>query len=274
MDGWIKLHRCALNNPIVCKDSDYFAVWCYLLLEAAHTPKDAVFNGERITLKEGQLLTGRNAIAKQFKINPSKVQRIMQKLESEHQIEQLTGNKNRLVSIHNWGLYQEVKQQGEQQLNNNCTTTEQQVNTNKNIRIKELKNEKNKEKKSVGVETSFSQADHIKEQSFSPELEEKLLDWLRYKNERKEPYKEIGLKSLCTQIVNMVNEYGEVAVVDLMVESMANGWKGIAWVKLKTASHTKTFSQPVKQNRFVNYTQRDWDFVELDKLQRAERDKW
>lgn len=29
-----------------------------------------------------------------------------------------------------------------------------------------------------------------------------------------------------------------------------------------------------KQNRFINYTQRQWDFDKLEKLQREERDKW
>lgn len=32
-------------------------------------------------------------------------------------------------------------------------------------------------------------------------------------------------------------------------------------------------AQP-KQNRFINYTQRQWDFDKLEKLQREERDKW
>lgn len=145
MDGWVKLYRCSLGNPVVCKDSDYFAVWCYLLLNATHQPIDAVFNGERITLQDGQLITGRNSISEKFSINPSKVQRILKKLEIEHQIEQQTGNKNRLISILNWDMYQQSEQQNEQPVNNKRTTTEQQVNTNKNKRTKEQKNDKNKD---------------------------------------------------------------------------------------------------------------------------------
>ena len=29
-----------------------------------------------------------------------------------------------------------------------------------------------------------------------------------------------------------------------------------------------------KQNRFINYTQSEWDFAELERLERAQRDKW
>lgn len=144
MEGWIKLHRKILDNPIVCKDSDYFSVWCYLILNATHSEYDSIFNGERITLKKGQLLTGRKSISEKFNISESKVQRIFKTLESEHQIEQQTGNKNRLISILQWDLYQQSEQQSEQQLNNNRTTTEQQLNTNKNIKNIENVNTGNK----------------------------------------------------------------------------------------------------------------------------------
>ena len=37
---------------------------------------------------------------------------------------------------------------------------------------------------------------------------------------------------------------------------------------------TITKKQAPKQNRFINYTQREWDFEKLEQLQREERDKW
>ncbi|MBP1999728.1 hypothetical protein J2Z69_000747 [Paenibacillus shirakamiensis] len=142
MDGWIKLHRKILDNPVVCKDSDYAAVWMYLLLNATHKEYPAVFSGERILLQPGQLLTGRITIAEKFNIHESKVQRILKSFEIEQQIEQQTSNKKRLISILSWSDYQTDEQQNEHPVNNKRTTTEQQVNTNKNVknlRTKELK---------------------------------------------------------------------------------------------------------------------------------------
>ena len=141
MEGWIKLHRKMLDNPIITKDSDYLAVWVYLLLNTTHKEYDVVFKGKRITLKKGQLLTGRKSISEKLKINENKVQRILKILENEHQIEQQSSNKNRLITIVSWNKYQEDEQQNEQQLNNKRTTSEQQVNTNKNV--KNIKNDKN-----------------------------------------------------------------------------------------------------------------------------------
>ena len=138
MDGWIKLHRKILENPIVSKDSDYLSVWIYLLLNATHKETSAWFKGEKITLKPGQLITGRKQIASKLGVTESKIQRILSCYESEHQIEQQTSNKNRLISVVNWEFYQSYEQQIEQQMNIQRTSSEQPVNTNKNV-----KNEKN-----------------------------------------------------------------------------------------------------------------------------------
>jgi len=128
-NGYVKLYRKTLNNPIVCKDSEHLSIWCYLILNATHKKINALFKGEKITLLPGQLITGRKIISKALKIDESKIQRVLSCFESEHQIEQQTSNKNRLISIVNWGEYQV----SEQQMNNKCTTTEQQLNTNKNV---------------------------------------------------------------------------------------------------------------------------------------------
>jgi len=142
MDGYIKFYRKTLDSPIICKDSDYFAVWGYLLLSATHKEYETLFNGEKIILLPGQLITGRKAISSKFKVDESKVQRILKSFENEHQIEQLTCNRNRLITILNWDIYQSNEQQIKQQVNNNCTTSEQPVNTNK--KVKNIKNVKNK----------------------------------------------------------------------------------------------------------------------------------
>lgn len=113
--GWIKLYRQVLDNPIVCRDSDYFTVWCYLLLAAAHQDQPVLFGGKKIILKPGQLITGRVKIAEQFHIQESKVQRILKALEDEGQITQETSSRNRLITIVEWERYQD----GERQQNDN-----------------------------------------------------------------------------------------------------------------------------------------------------------
>lgn len=52
--------------------------------------------------------------------------------------------------------------------------------------------------------------------------------------------------------------------------------KAFAAKKAQNAPAEKTAQQPAakKQNRFINYTQREWDFAELERLEREQREKW
>lgn len=65
-------------------------------------------------------------------------------------------------------------------------------------------------------------------------VRESFREWLTYKRERRESYKPMGLKALEAQVRNNCAAYGARAVRELIQESMANGWKGIAWERLKT----------------------------------------
>lgn len=79
----------------------------------------------------------------------------------------------------------------------------------------------------------------LPEYNIPDKLQLKLADWICYKTERKESYKEQGMKSLLKQIENNCDQYGEQAVCDLIDDSMANGWKGIIFDRLKKAAPVK-----------------------------------
>ena len=99
---------------------------------------------------------------------------------------------------------------------------------------KDIDRDIDKEKKSVR-ETTHTLFERLLPDYIIPDdLAEKLTEWFKYKTERKEPYKEQGMKSLLRQIENNQINYGVQAVCNLIDESMANGWKGIIFDRLKT----------------------------------------
>ena len=63
-------------------------------------------------------------------------------------------------------------------------------------------------------------------------LRGKIEEWLDYKWERKEYYKERGFNSLLTEIQNNVEKYGEQNVIELINSCMANNYKGIIFERL------------------------------------------
>ena len=254
MDGWIKSYRKMFDNPIVCKDSDHLAVWVYLLHYAAHEEHDFLFNGQRITVKQGQIITSRKTLSDKLHINESKVQRILKTFENEQQIEQRTDRQKRLITLLNWDKYQKGEQPFEQRVNNDRTTSEQRVNTYKNV--KNDKNVKNEiiipPKSPQGEEWVFDKHSNVEngehiigatDYKFSDDIQmdsnlrTAIKAWLEYKDERKprthNHYTESGLKALLNKFALASKEFGCSEVVRVVEDSIANNYQGIVWDKMR-----------------------------------------
>lgn len=68
---------------------------------------------------------------------------------------------------------------------------------------------------------------------FSGELGSAFADWIAYKRERRETYKETGYRNLVTQVRNAANTYGDAAVVEVIRNSIASNYRGIIFDRLK-----------------------------------------
>lgn len=231
-DGWVKAHRSMLENPVVSKDSDHLAVWMYLLLNATHKEQEKMFAGKKITLQPGQLITGRKKIAEEFKINESKVQRILKLFESEQQIEQQTSNANRLITIVNWCLYQENEQQNERLVNNKCTTNEQPVNTNKNERMKECKKD-------------------IESRRFTPPTPQEVSEYCKEKNYNIDPDRFVDFYTAKNWMIG---------------KNKMKDWKAAvrSWNSRNKAENKQQVQQKQSSNKFHNFDQRQYDYGALE----------
>lgn len=229
MEGWIKLHRKTLDNPIITKDSDYLAVWIYLLLNATHQEYDTLFKGKRITLQKGQLITGTISISQKLKINKDKVQRILKSFENDKQITQQTSNKNRLISILNWDKYQEFDKQNDKQVINKCETDDKQLITNKNV--KNIKNDKN-----VTTTVGDSCVDGLQE----------VIDFYSNNIGFLNPY---GLKILESYVEDMSSEL----VIYAMQIAVENNKKTISYIKAIlnnwAKANIKTLEEAKRENK-------------------------
>ena len=234
-NGWIKLHRKLLDNPVVMKDSDHLAVWIYLLLNASHTEYPVLFGGKKISLKAGQLITGRKSIASTLGISESKVRRILDLFEIDQQIDRQRSNKNSLVSILNWDKYQIFDQQIDQQATNKRPTTDQQATTNKNNKnIKNIKECK---------EIIYSDV---------PELNEAIIAFIEYRKTIKKPMSDRAITLLLGKLNKMSNSVQEQ--IEILNQSILNGWQGIFPLKSDSGTGKK-----------ASFQGRNYDFDELEK---------
>lgn len=137
MQGWIKLHRKIVDSPI-WNDPHYLKLWLYCLMKATHKDREVIIGNQVIKLTPGEFITGRKSLADdlndgvkaKLKLNELTWWRYLNCLERMQMLNIKKTNKYSIVSIVNWHEYQET----EHQMNNKCTTNEQQMNTNKNVK--------------------------------------------------------------------------------------------------------------------------------------------
>ena len=258
MDGWICSYRQMLDNPVVCKDAEYFAVWNFLLLSATHQDYEIFLDGHRVTLKPGQLVTSRRSIADKFSISDSKVQRILKAFENEHQIEQLTNHQNRVISIVNWDEYQKYDPQSDPRVNHDRTTTEPRVNTNNNINniTTEQQNNITQQNNSLNVSASetvppvekpdfpsqtvtakkptlYEQGVEVLEKQMSrtmlsPVVKDELRKYLLYRKKiKKVVYADITICNLVAKVEEVAMKYGDTLVLEQFEKTFTNGWQGV-----------------------------------------------
>jgi predicted phage replisome organizer len=125
------------------------------------------------------------------------------------------------------------------------TTGSSYVVVSEEDKEKEIDKDIDKDKKSVR-ETTLTlfnrlSSDYIFDTDSHATLRSKMEEWCRYKMERKEPYKEQGMKSLLRKVENNALTHGDADVCELIEECMANNWKGIIFDRLE--------KQPVKSSK-------------------------
>lgn len=150
--------------------------------------------------------------------------------------------------------------------NNNHKSGKNENKSCKNpINKKENKTNKSKENDNAAIPQQPTASQMISEREFSQKTDEAVREWIKYKNEKRQPYKPTGLRNFLTQVENNVHKYGEEEVVCLISYCMSQNWAGVIWDRLSEGrGQQKRKNNAQKQNRFNNFPQRDYNFEELE----------
>lgn len=174
-----------------------------------------------------------------------------------------------VITIPNWGKHQNLDQlENKKEYMRNymreyrekqrlLTSGESNGKTNSKANVSEADKEEDKDieeekkkKKSVKESTHTLFLRLVPEYVISDALKAKMGEWITYKTERKEPYKETGLKALLRKLENKAQMHGDQALIDLIDECMENGWKGIIFDRLENKqAKGRTIQRPAYQKQ-------------------------
>lgn len=133
--GWIKLHR-ELMDKAIWKEStpEQKTILITLLMMANHKEKEWEWKGERFKAEPGQFVTSLPSIAEKCGkgISIQNVRTALKRFEKYEFLTDESTNKNRLITIVNWELYQETDNKSTGKLTGNQQATNRQLTANKN----------------------------------------------------------------------------------------------------------------------------------------------
>lgn len=133
--GYIKLHRKVLDNGWL-REPKLWALWCWCLLSASHKQHSMIVGCQQITLEPGQFVFGRKALAEQLGLTEQEIRTRIDSLRKRKNLTIKSTNKYSIGTIINWAAYQSDIDNYQP---TNQPTTNQQLTTNKNVRMKEIK---------------------------------------------------------------------------------------------------------------------------------------
>lgn len=136
MPGWIKIHR-QIQNCLIWDDKPFnmASAWIDLLLLANHEDKETIFDKKPILVKRGQRITSVRELSARWGWGKDKTLRFLRLLESEKMIVKESDSRRTLLTIVNYGIYQDCETENETVIR---TLTGHSQATNKND-----KNDKN-----------------------------------------------------------------------------------------------------------------------------------
>lgn len=108
MNGnFIALDRGVIDHPLL-KDGERLRAWIWLLVKACWKPIKYDVSGKIITLGRGQLCVSRSQLAQAWGWSESAVERFLTRLKTEQMIERETGQGKTVITICNYGKYQDA----------------------------------------------------------------------------------------------------------------------------------------------------------------------
>tara|TARA_Y100000401_G_C8322457_1_gene226189 strand:- start:21 stop:800 length:780 start_codon:yes stop_codon:yes gene_type:complete len=174
MSGWISLHRKILRNPTLTRGRVYsrFEAFIWLLLKANHQQAKVVIGNKIIQVKRGSFVTSQKKLMQEFNWGSTKLRANLKLWEDDGMIRVNATSTSTMVSICNYGSYQNLQTDDKPQSNRKQTESKPKAKTNNN----NINKEEQFINKAVAVAMSITPNPH-------PDIVNEFCDYWTEKNE-------------------------------------------------------------------------------------------
>ena len=219
LNGYIKIHRKLLDwewyaDPVVR------SVFLHLLLTVNFREKE--WQGK--TIRKGQVVTSYAKLSSELGFSVQQIRTAMKKLNSTGELTSEPTSKYTVVTIENWGKYQDCGEEATSESTSNPTIEQQTINKQSTSNQQQLKKDKNnkKDKKDKKYISADAPEDFF---PLDGKLDRTFRDFIRHREQIKQPMTENAVRLMIGKLEKMTTDNNEK--VQILEESIMNGWKGI-----------------------------------------------
>lgn len=140
--GWVKIHR-ELQNHWIWEDKPFSRgqAWVDLIMMATYKDKKMMLDGKLSEISCGNIVTSIRKLCSRWGWSNTKVRRFLKMLEDDGMIAQKSDTKKTLITLVNYGFYQDSeKEKTTQKHHRNDTETTQKHTYKKEKKDKKEKN--------------------------------------------------------------------------------------------------------------------------------------
>ena len=218
--GYIKLYRSFIKWEWY-DDANTKALFLHCLLRANH--ESTKWRGQII--ERGSFVTSLSHLASELNLSVKQIRTCINKLKTTGEVAHKGNNRNSIITINNYELYQEKGQAKDNQGANDGQSEGNQGATNKNE--KNIKNEKNEKKNFIAksfFQKLIAEDEEIKE---FISLKDLFIEFLEYKTAIKKQYKtENSVRKAFMDFVRL-SQNDENYARALVDNAIARGWQSI-----------------------------------------------
>ena len=245
-NAFIKLNRKIKNwEWYTDVNTAHFFIYCILTANW----KDDSFHGMEV--KRGQFIRTLENISRETGLSIQNIRTAIKHLISTQELTQNQHGKYRIFTVVKYEQYQ----LGNTISNNELTRNQHESNTKvtqskevKNIRTKEVKKELSKDN---SIKNTFSLTGMIEEKEYPEQLKEKIKEWLKYKSEKKQSYKQTGFNVFLGKVDKALEQGCDLmAVIDCFDNAMSHNWSGVFFDKILNTKKQDAFNEEEFLRRF------------------------
>lgn len=253
MKGWICLHRKILESDVWMDDEEPFdkrSAWVDLLLMANHKENSMIFDGHKLVVERGQIVTSVRKLSLRWNRSVKWTLRVLRLFEELEMIEKKSDNKKTLLTIVNYGVYQDG---GYTEDNTTDNTEETQRDTRRITQRKRRGTTNNNDNNELNNDNNKGRAVYYPEDEL---LNDAFKDYVAMRKEIKKPLTSSALKLAMNTLSKLSGDDSDLAIA-ILNQSILNSWQGLFPLKKEKTEKPK--------NKFNNFEGRSYDAVELEK---------